>query len=40
MANPAITPRGTSYEREALCDWTIKQHRYPGGEARAQPTHT
>ena len=40
MANPAITPRGTSYDRAALCDWIIKQHRYPGGEARVQPPHT
>jgi len=32
MANPAITPRGTSYDREALCDWIAKEHRYPGGE--------
>ena len=41
MANPAITPRGTTYEKEALCDWINKQHRYPGGEARAtrKPTH-
>ena len=41
MANPAMTPRGTSYEREALCDWISRQHRYPGGEARAahQRTH-
>lgn len=35
MANPAITPRGTSYDREALCDWITKRHRYPGGEARS-----
>ena len=35
MANPAITPRGTSYDREALCDWIAKEHRYPGGEVRA-----
>jgi hypothetical protein len=35
MANPAITPRGTSYDREALCDWITKRHRYPGGEVRA-----
>ena len=40
MANPAITPRGTSYDRNALCDWIIKHHRYPGGEARVQPIHT
>ena len=40
MANPAITPRGTSYDREALCDWITKQHRYPGGEARAAPAQT
>ena len=43
MANPAITPRGTSYDREALCDWITKEHRYPGGEVRAAahklPTH-
>ena len=39
MANPAITPRGTSYDREALCDWITKHHRYPGGEARAAPPH-
>ena len=37
MANPAMTPRGTSYEREALCDWIRQQHRYPGGEVRAAP---
>ena len=36
MANPAMTPRGTTYDREALCAWITKQHRYPGGEARAQ----
>ena len=35
MANPAITPRGTPYDREALCAWITKHHRYPGGEARA-----
>ena len=35
MANPAITPRGTSYDREALREWTTKWHRYPGGEVRA-----
>lgn len=40
MANPAITPRGTSYDREALCDWITKHHRYPGGEARAAPAQT
>jgi len=32
MANPAITPRGTSYDRKALCDWITKENRYPGGE--------
>ena len=41
MANPAITPRGTSYDREALSDWISNEHRYPGGEARAAHTpHT
>lgn len=35
MANPAITPRGTSYDWKALCHWITKHHRYPGGEARA-----
>ena len=35
MANPAITPRGTSYDRKALCEWITKEHRYPGGEVRA-----
>ena len=35
MANPAITPRGTSYDREALREWLRKWHRYPGGEVRA-----
>ena len=35
MANPAITPRGTSYDREALSEWISKEHRYPGGEVRA-----
>ena len=42
MANPAITPRGTSYDREALSDWISNEHRYPGGEARAtrKPTHS
>ena len=43
MANPAITPRGTSYDRKALCDWITKENRYPGGEVRAAakklPTH-
>ena len=39
-----FTPQGRtsfSYEKEALCDWITKQHRYPGGEARAtrKPTH-
>ena len=37
MANPAITPRGTSYDREALSEWITKEHRYPGGEVRAAP---
>ena len=41
MANPAITPRGTSYDRKALSDWISNEHRYPGGEARAAHTpHT
>ena len=40
MANPAITPRGTTYDREALCDWITKHHRYPGGEARAVTEQT
>ena len=35
MANPAVTPRGTSYDREALREWCTKWHRYPGGEVRA-----
>ena len=35
MANPAITLRGTSYDREVLSDWISMHHRYPGGEVRA-----
>ena len=35
MADPAITPRGTSYDRQGLCNWITKEHRYPGGEVRA-----
>ena len=40
MANPAITPRGTSYDREVLSDWISIHHRYPGGEVRAVRKHT
>ena len=40
MANPAMTPRGTTYDREALSAWITKHHRYPGGEARAATAQT
>ena len=40
MANPAMTPRGTTYDREALCAWITKHHRYPGGEAREATAQT
>lgn len=44
MANPAVTPRGTSYERDALWEWVITQHldslgvdftQHPGGGLHA-----
>ena len=35
MANPAVTPRGTSYDREALIEWISRWHRYPNHEVRA-----
>ena len=35
MANPATTPRGTTYDREALIRWISLHQRYPGGEVRA-----
>lgn len=35
MRLPAITPRGTSYEYEALASWIGAHGRYPAGEAGA-----
>lgn len=35
MANPAVTPRGTSYDRAALVEWISRRHRYPSREVRA-----
>ena len=32
MLSPAVTPRGTTYEREAIVRWIHANHRYPGGE--------
>ena len=33
MRQPAITPRGTTYDREALSRWVTAEGRYPAGEA-------
>ena len=33
MRQPAITPRGTTYDREALSRWVIAESRYPAREA-------
>ena len=33
MRQPAITPRGTTYDREALSRWVIPEGRYPAREA-------
>ena len=33
MRQPAITPRGTTYDREALSRWVIAEGRYPAREA-------
>lgn len=35
MRQPAITPRGTTYEFEALVRWIDSRGRYPAGEAGA-----
>ena len=35
LRQPAITPRGTTYEREALVSWIDSRGRYPAGEAGA-----
>lgn len=36
MREPAVTPRGTTYEREALTRWITAEGRYPSQEAEAQ----
>ena len=33
MRQPAVTPRGTTYDREALSRWVTAERRYPAGEA-------
>ena len=33
MRQPAITPRGTTYDREVLSRWVTAEGRYPAGEA-------
>lgn len=32
MTEPAITPRGTTYDRAALEEWIVTKHRYPSQE--------
>lgn len=38
MRQPAITPRGTTYEYDALVNWISSNGRYPAGEAGALPS--
>ena len=33
MRQPAVTPRGTTYDRDALSRWVTAERRYPAGEA-------